>query len=57
MMRNDLAALLLYALYRVVQKEIYEDGVDAGDVELVNAVLLGPFLRGEFVLVDFLAPV
>lgn len=57
MMRNELAALLLHGLDRVVQKEIYEDGVDARDMQFVDAVLLRTFLRRKFFLVDFLAPV
>lgn len=56
-MRDDLAALLLKGLDRVIQKEIYEDGVDAGNLELVDAVLLGVFLRGELFLVDLLASI
>lgn len=57
MMRNELAALLLHGLDRVVQKEIYEDGVDARDMQFVDAVLLRPFLRRKLFLVDFLGPV
>lgn len=57
MMRDEIAALLLHIFDRVVQKEIYEDGVDARNVELVDAVLFRALLCGEFVLVYFLGRV
>lgn len=57
MMRDEVATLLLHAFDCVVQKEIYQDGVDAGNMVLVDAVLFRAFLRGELVLVYFLGVV
>lgn len=50
----EFAAFLLHNFDRVVQKEVYKDGVNTGDMELVDAVLFRTFLSGKLLFVYFL---
>lgn len=53
MVRYQFAAFLLHGFDRVVQEEIYQDGVNAGHGELVDTILFWSLLRGKLLFVYF----